>query len=298
MRVGVVGLGLMGKPIARRLIGAGHEVTVYNRTARRADELVREGARRASSPAEVWRSADACVTMVADDEALAAVMLGDGGLLASPPPERTLIDMSTVSVEISERIAQAADQAGVAYLRAPVSGNPTVVEAGSLTIVVSGDERTFRDLEPVLRDIGPTVFYLGPGEQARVLKLALNLMIAGTAEVMAEAIALGEAGGLDRAVMLEVMGQSAVGSPFVKYKTASLLANDFQATFTAAMMHKDLELALAAGRATGVPLPLTDALRGLFADCIEQGLGELDLMVLLPRLERQAGRPSSLRDGQ
>jgi 3-hydroxyisobutyrate dehydrogenase-like beta-hydroxyacid dehydrogenase len=294
MRIGVVGLGLMGKPIARRLLGAGHEVTVYNRTASRADELVEQGAARAGSPAEVWDSADACITMVADDDALAAVLLGADGLLASPPAGRTLIDMSTVSVEASKGIAEAAERAGVGFLRAPVSGNPTVVEAGNLTIVVSGDAEAFRHLEQTLRDVGPNVFYLGPGEEARVLKLALNLMIAGTAEVMAEAIALGEASGLDRAAMLDVMSQSAVGSPFVKYKTGPLLANDFQATFTAAMMHKDLKLALAAGEAAGVPLPLTDSLRALFADCLDKGLGDLDLMVLLPRLEREAGRPSSL----
>ncbi len=294
MKVGVVGLGLMGKPIARRLLDAGHDVTVFNRTQSRADELVEQGAGRAASPAEVWQTAEACITMVADDAALTAVLLGPDGLLQSPPAGRTVVDMSTVSVEASKTIAEAAAAAGVGYLRAPVSGNPSVVEAGNLTIVVSGDEETFRSLEATLRDVGPNVFYLGSGEQARVLKLALNLMIAGTAEVIAEAIALGEASGLERAAMLEVMGQSAVGSPFVKYKTAGLLANDYEATFTAAMMHKDLKLALAAGEAAGVPLPLTDALRGLFADCLDQGLGDLDLMVLLPRLEREAGRPSSL----
>jgi 3-hydroxyisobutyrate dehydrogenase-like beta-hydroxyacid dehydrogenase len=294
MKIGVVGLGLMGKPIARRLLDAGHELTVFNRTASRADDLVEQGATRAGSPAEVWASVEACITMVADDEALRTVLVGEGGLLGSAPPGRTVIDMSTVSVDASKAIAEAADAAGVAYLRAPVSGNPLVVEAGNLTIMVSGDQGTFRILEQTLRDVGPNVFYLGPGEEARVAKLALNVMIAGSAELIAEAIALGEANGLDRAALLEVMGQSAVGSPFVKYKTPGLLANDYRATFTAAMMHKDLELALAAGDAVAVPLPLADALRGLFADCLDQGLGDLDLMVLLPRLEREAGRPSSL----
>ena len=176
----------------------------------------------------------------------------------------------------------------------PVSGNPSVVEAGNLTIIVSGDEDAFRRLEPALRDVGPNVFYLGPAEEARVLKLALNLIIAGTAELMAEAIVLGEASGLDRATVLEVMGQSAVGSPFVKYKTGGLLANDYNATFTAEMMHKDLTLALEAGEGVGVPLPVTAAVRSLIQETIAAGHGDLDLMVLLPRLERAAGRPSSL----
>jgi 3-hydroxyisobutyrate dehydrogenase-like beta-hydroxyacid dehydrogenase len=294
MKIGVVGLGLMGKPIAKRLLDAGHEVTVFNRTASRADELVEEGAIRAGSPAEVWQSADACITMVASDEALRSVLLGEEGLLQGAPEDAVVVDMSTVSVEGSRELADAATAAGVALLRAPVSGNPSVVEAGNLTIIVSGDRAAFDRLGPTLLDVGPNVFYLGPGEEARVLKLALNLIIAGTAEVMAEAIALGEAHGLDRAAILDVMGQSAVGSPFVKYKTAGLLANDYQATFTAEMMHKDLKLALAAGDAVGVPLPVTTAMRGLLEDCLAKGLGDLDLMVLLPRLEREAGRPSSL----
>jgi 3-hydroxyisobutyrate dehydrogenase-like beta-hydroxyacid dehydrogenase len=293
MKIGVVGLGKMGKPIAARLLAAGHEVTVFNRTASRADELVEQGASRAGSPAEVWSTAEACITMVADDKALSAVIVGEDGLLPAAPPGAVVIDMSTVSVDGSKEIARAAADAEVRYLRAPVSGNPSVVEAGNLTIVVSGDKEAFDRLEPVLRDVGPHVFYLGPAEEARVLKLALNLMIAGTSELIAEAIVLGEANGLDRAAILEVMGQSAIGSPFVKYKTAALIADDYSATFTAAMMHKDLDLALAAAGGVGVPLPLTTGVRELLGDCIDAGLGDLDLMALLPRLQREAGQPSS-----
>jgi 3-hydroxyisobutyrate dehydrogenase-like beta-hydroxyacid dehydrogenase len=228
--------------------------------------------------------------MIADDEVLRTVMLGDDGLLREGPRGRAVIDMSTVSVEASRAIAEEAKAAGVAYLRAPVSGNPTVVEAGNLTIIVSGDHGAFELLEPALRDIGPNVFYLGAGEEARVMKLALNLMVAGTAELMAEALVLGEASGLSRATMLEVMGTSAVGSPFVKYKTAPLVANDYSATFTSTMMHKDLSLALEAGQAVAVPLPVTDLVRRLLEECMSAGMGDLDLMALLPRLERESGR--------
>jgi len=292
VRIGVVGLGRMGEPIARRLLGAGHVVTVFNRTASRTDSLVELGATRAAFPAEVWQATDACITMVADDEALRTVMLADDGLLREGPPGRVVIDMSTVSVEVSRAVAEAARAAGIGYLRAPVSGNPSVVEAGNLTIMVSGDEEAFERLEPVLRDVGPHVFYLGPGEEARVMKLALNLMIAATAEVIAEALVLGEASGLERATMLEVMGASAVGSPFVKYKTAALVAEDYSATFTTSMMHKDLSLALDAGRAVGVPLPATALVQGLLEDCMATGMGDADLMALLPRLAHAAGRPT------
>ena len=278
----------MGEPIARRLLDAGHPVTVFNRTAKRTEGLVELGATRAASPRDAWSSADACITMVADDAALRAVMLADDGLLGDGPAGRVVVDMSTVSVEASQGVAEAASVAGIGYLRAPVSGNPSVVEAGNLTIMVSGDGQAFEQLEPALRDIGPHVFYLGPGEGARVMKLALNLMIAATAEAMAEALVLGEASGLERAAMLEVMGASAVGSPFVKYKTAALIANDYSATFTSSMMHKDLTLALDAGRAVGVPLPATALVRGLLEDCMATGMGDDDLMALLPRLAREA----------
>jgi 3-hydroxyisobutyrate dehydrogenase-like beta-hydroxyacid dehydrogenase len=283
----------MGEPIASRLLDAGHAVTVFNRTPGRADGLVERGATRAGSPRGVWESADACITMIVDDGALLAVMLADDGLLGEGPPGRVVIDMSTVSVDASRAVAEAAQAAGIGYLRAPVSGNPSVVEAGNLTIMVSGDGEAFERLQPALRDIGPHVFYFGAGEEARVMKLALNLMVAATAEMMAEALVLGESSGLERAAMLEVMGASAVGSPFVKYKTAALVSDDYTATFTSTMMHKDLSLALDAGRAVGVPLPVTDLVRGLLEDCIATGLGDADLMALLPRLAREAGRATA-----
>lgn len=289
MNVAVVGLGRMGEPIARRLLAAGHEVSVFNRTPGRAARLVAEGAREVPSPRSAWERAEVCVTMIADDAALRAVTLGAEGLLVEPPEGRVVVDMSTVSPAASKEVAEAAERSGVGYLRAPVSGNPSVVEAGNLGIMVSGDEATFRRLEPLLRDIGPNVFYVGAGEEARVLKLALNLMIAGTVELLAEALVLGEASGLDRATMLEVMGASAVGSPFVKYKTAALVADDYTATFPVSGIYKDLALALSAGHDAGVPLPVTALVQQLYQACLSTGLADADLAALVPRLRREAG---------
>lgn len=297
MRVAVCGLGKMGEPIARRLLAAGHDLTVYNRTPGKAERLLAQGAKEAGSPGELWQGADVCITMIADDAALRAVTVGDGGLLRSPPGKRTLVDMSTVSPSASAEVARAAEEAGVAYLRAPVSGNPSVVEAGNLAIMVSGEEQVFRRLEPLLRDIGPRLFYLGGGEEARVMKLVLQVMIAGTAELMAEALVLGEASGLERAAMLEVMGASAVGSPFVKYKTPSLLADDFTASFTSAAMHKDLALVLGVGEERGVPLPVVALIQQHLQACIAQGMAESDLMALLPRLRREAGMATGVGRG-
>jgi 3-hydroxyisobutyrate dehydrogenase len=292
VKVAVVGLGKMGEPIARRLLGGGHSLAVWNRTASRAEALRGEGAHLLAGPPDAWKHADVCVTMVLDDEALRDVTVREGGLLAGArvADERVLVDMSTVSVNASREVAEAAARAGVGYLRAPVSGNPSVVEAGNLGIMVSGDEAVFRRVEPLLRDIGPNVFLVGAAEEARVLKLALNLMIAGTAQLIAEALVLGEASGLQRARMLEVMGASAVGSPFVKYKTAALVADDYSATFTSAAMYKDLALALEAAHDVGVPLPVTAAVQQLVQACVSSGMADADLMALLPRLQREAGR--------
>jgi 3-hydroxyisobutyrate dehydrogenase-like beta-hydroxyacid dehydrogenase len=291
MQVAVIGLGKLGEAIARRLLAAGHELVVWNRSPGRADSLAEAGARVADTPA-ACAEAELAITMVLDDDALLAVTLGDDGVLAGKAGgERALVDMSTVSVGASRRVAEAA-AAGVGYLRAPVSGNPSVVEAGNLGIMVSGDAELFRRFEPVLRDIGPNVFHVGEAEEARVLKLALNLMIAGTSQLIAEALVLGEAHGLDRATMLEVMGTSAVGSPFVKYKTASLVADDYTATFTSSAMFKDLALALGAGHDAHIPLPVTAAVQQLFEACIASGMGESDVMAVLPRLRRDAGLDS------
>ena len=289
MQVAVLGLGKMGEPIARRLLSAGHTLSVWNRTPARAASLGEAGAKVLSLPREAWAAAEVCVTMVLDDGALLEVTTGPDGILAFGAEGRVLIDMSTVSPAASRRVAEAAAAAGAGYLRAPVSGNPSVVEAGNLGIMVSGDEEVFARTEALLRDIGPNVFYVGSGEEARVLKLALNLMIASSAQAISEALVLGEAYGLDRAKMLEVMGASAVGSPFVKYKTEALVRDDYTATFTAYAMWKDLSLALAAAHEVHAPLPVTAALQQLFEGCLGAGWGELDLMALLPRLQREAG---------
>jgi 3-hydroxyisobutyrate dehydrogenase-like beta-hydroxyacid dehydrogenase len=291
----VLGLGQMGSAIAERLIDAGHTVHVWNRSAGRADGLVARGATELVDSADAWGVADVCVTMLADSEALAQVSLAPGTGLAHHEGARgrTLIDMSTVSPEVSAEVAVAAARSGIKYVRAPVSGNPGVVRAGNLAIVASGSEVDVADAEPVLRDIGPNVFRAGDGEAARIIKLALNLMVAGTAELLAECVALAEAHGVDRATLLEIVAGSAVGSPFVKYKVGPLLEGDYTATFTTRLMRKDLDLALASATAGGTPLPVTSLVHQLLQSAIDTGLGDLDFMALLLRLQREANGGAS-----
>jgi 3-hydroxyisobutyrate dehydrogenase-like beta-hydroxyacid dehydrogenase len=159
------------------------------------------------------------------------------------------------------------------------------VRAGNVSFIVSGPRDVFDDVEPLLRAIGPTVQHIGDGEQARIVKLALNLMIAGLAELMSEALVLGESAGVSRSTLLEVMGNSAVGAPFVRYKTEPLLRNDFSATFTTRLMEKDIDLVLAAAEDAGVELPAASQLKQLLHSAIDAGYGDDDFMALLLNLQ-------------
>jgi 3-hydroxyisobutyrate dehydrogenase-like beta-hydroxyacid dehydrogenase len=218
--IAVLGLGSMGAAIALRLADAGADLTVYNRSPGPRAEFEARGVWIAQMPAAA--RADTVITMLADGAAVEAVLLGPEGALSSGIG--TLIEMSTIDVATSERVAARAAELGVRYLRAPVSGNPSVVAAGNLTIIVSGDRDAFEAARDVLSAIGPTLLHVGDAEQARVMKLALNLMIAGTTQLLAEALVIGEARGLERATMLDVIGASVIGSPFVRYKADALAA--------------------------------------------------------------------------
>ena len=292
MEVAIAGLGRMGMPIAERILAAGHSLTAYNRTPGKVESLVGRGAKAAGAPGELLREAEVCVTVLADDAALEEVVSAPDGILAGARPDTVLVDMSTVSVAASGRVAAAADQKGVHFLRAPVSGNPSVVRAGNLTVIVSGPSEPFERVAPLLREIGPNVYYVGDAEQARVVKLTLQVLIAGTTELLSEALVLGEAGGVSREKLLEVMGNSAVGSPFIRYKTEGLIRDDYTATFTTSMMKKDLELVLGLGHELGIPLPVTDELGRLVQEAIEAGHGDLDLTSLFLQLRNRVGQPA------
>ena len=196
--------------------------------------------------------------------------------------------MSTVSPAASARVAALAEQASVLYLRAPVSGNPGVVRAGNLAFIVSGPRAALERVEPVLLAIGPTIHLVGSAEQARVVKLAINLVIAGLAQLMSEALVLGEASGVSRASLLETMGNSAAGAPFVKYKTEPLLRDDYSATFTTNLMEKDIDLVLEAAEAAGVRLPLAGEIKVLVRSAIEAGYGDDDFMALFLHLRSES----------
>jgi len=289
MQVAIAGLGRMGRALAGRLLDQGHDVAVWNRSPGPAQELTQSGATVLAQLGAAWEGGRPVITFLADDAAVEQVC---GELIAAAPEGATLIEMSTISPPASARVAQAARTRGVRYLRAPVSGNPSVITAGNLGIMVSGERATYDDVHELLLAIGPKVYYVGAAEQARVLKLVLNSIIAGTTQLLAEALTLGEVNGLDRADMLEVISGSAVASPFIGYKTQALVERDYTPTFSVALLAKDVGLALDAAGAT--PLPVLEQVRRLTDETVADGLGDLDLLALLVHLQRLGGLPTDI----
>lgn len=294
--VTLVGLGHMGAAIAGRLLEARYPLQVFNRTAGRDDALVERGASRLDSAGAAFAESDVCITSLADDDAVEAVLLGDNGVLAHASGGSILVDTSTISVAASRAVAEAADAAGVGYLRAPLSGNPTAIRNGKAAVIVSGPEDAACRLEPLLTAIAPAFRYVGEGEDARVLKLVLQILIGGTAGILAEAVALGEAAGIERKTVLEVIGASVVGSAFVEYKSEPLLRDDYSATFTTAMMAKDADLIRALAGEVGTDVPLTDELRSLLDEACERGHADEDFMSLLLLLRERAAEADPERE--
>lgn len=297
MRATVVGLGKMGSTLARRLLEQGVEVAVWNRSPAPAEALVAAGATRVEDLSSAWRGADAVFTFLADDAAVEAVYLGDRGLFEAAPEGTLFIEMSTISPAASALLGARAEARRLAYLRCPVSGNPSVLAAGNLTLIVSGDLDAFEDAKGLLGLVGPSLLYVGGADEARVMKLAVNAMLAATAEMLAEAITLCEASGIDRAVALEVLASSAAGSPFIAYKRDALIARRYDATFTTAMLVKDLTLVGDLAAQLAVPLPVARVVAKLAEACCEEDLGGLDFLALLPHLQSLAGRPTDVPVG-
>jgi 3-hydroxyisobutyrate dehydrogenase-like beta-hydroxyacid dehydrogenase len=280
MRVGVVGLGKMGQAFAERLLDAGHDLTVFNRTPGREAALVERGARWGGELGEL----DVLFSSLADDEALDAW----ARRFAELHPGAVLVEMSTVSVAASRSLGDALAEAGVRYLRSPASGNPSSVRAGTAALVVSGDRADFDEVEPLLEAITPTVRYVGEGDAARVVKLTFQILIVGTAALLAEALVLGEAAGVEREALLDAIGVSVVGSTFVKYKSEPLLRDDYTATFTAALMQKDVDLVFDLAAEAGVELPATREISALLDATARNGHADEDFMAMLLELKERA----------
>ncbi len=280
--------GRMGFAMAKRLLAAGHAVSVYNRTRSKVEPLAALGASIVDSPREL-AACDIVFTTVSASNDLTAVCLGAEGVLSGELAPQLLIDCSSVSEEASAEVRAAAARRGTAMLAAPVSGNAKVVASGTLTIVASGPKDAFEVAKPYLESLGAGVTYVGEGELARMVKICHNLMLGVVAQSLAEITVLAEKGGVPRHAFLEFINSSVVGSRFTRYKTPALVNLDFTPTFTPVLLRKDLDLGLAAGKALGVPLPVTQTARDLVNRAVEAGHTDCDFAVLLEEQAKASG---------
>ncbi|HET8756729.1 MAG TPA: NAD(P)-dependent oxidoreductase [Solirubrobacteraceae bacterium] len=286
-RLGWVGAGRMGHALAARLLAAGHDVAVWNRTRSKAESLAEAGATVVDSPAQL-ADRDVVFTMVAGPADFKEVVLGADGILAGGRPS-VIVDLTTVSPEASAEVRDEAARRGTALLAAPVSGNPKVVKAGRVTLVVSGPREAYDEVEPLLALLGAGVTYVGDGERARLAKICHNLMLGVVAQCMAEIVVLAEKGGMSRNDFLEFLNGSVMGSMFTRYKTPAYVNLDFTPTFTPLLLRKDFDLGMQAARELDVPMPVAAAAQQTVQALIGSGHTDEDFAALLEQQARAAG---------
>jgi 3-hydroxyisobutyrate dehydrogenase len=283
-----LGVGRMGEAMAERLLAAGVQVQAWNRTPDKLAGVLARGASQLAAPA--LSDAPVAFSMVLHDEALDALWQAEDGVLSGTRPPDIWVDCSTVSPAASERAAAAAAVCGTAFVSAPVSGNPGVVRSGNLIFAVSGPPAAVGQVIPLLEVIGRAAHVVGTGQEARLVKLCTNLVLAVLTQALAEALVLGESHGVRRKPLMEFINDSAVGSPFTRYKTGALVALDLDPAFTPEGQRKDLRLALQLGAEHEVALPITSATDVAFTRLIASGLGEgRDFASLILLAARDAG---------
>jgi len=288
-RVHFLGVGKMGLPMALHLLKAGHAVGVADPSAERL--ALAQAAGLTLAPASAMPEADVVFSSLPNDAALLAV---GQQVAAQARPGALYVDTSTVSLAASARVAELCAARGVQYLRTTVSGNNKMAEAAQLTVMASGPRAAYDLALPLISTWGPNRFYLGDAEQARLMKLVVNLLIAQTSAMLAEGLTLGRKGGLDWQDMWQVLGASAVGSPILKAKSVQLSQRDFTPTFTVEQMDKDLQLILEAGEQVKAPLMQTAMTRQLMHAAMAQGDALDDYAAVIKAVERSAGLPTEL----
>lgn len=284
--VALLGLGLMGRPMAQNLLKENCPLTVWNRTSARADQLVQAGARRAATPREAAAQADVVITIVSDPAALESVLWGNDGVLAGLKPGSVLMDSSTVSPELARRAAAACAERGCEFLDAPVTGGTWGAEKGELVFMVGGKAEVLERVAPVLGAMGKQWFHLGPHGSGQVIKLATNLILALQVTAVAEALALVRAAGVPGEKLAEVMQASMGRSKLIDVKLPMMLANDYTPSFPLRLMNKDVGLALLLAAESGLKLPAAEAAREVM-DAVQQSIKEdVDYVALAKYWER------------
>ena len=257
--VGLIGLGLMGKPMGRNLLKAGFPMAVWNRTKSRADDLIREGAKWAASPRETAAQSDVLITIVSDPPAVEQVLWGEGGTVEGLRRGSIYIDSSTVSRDLARRASDACSKRGVDYLDAPVTGGTWGAEKGELVLMIGGNQHTLDRAKPVLEAVGKRFFLLGPNGAGQTVKLAMNLLLALEVQALAEALAIVTKAGVPGERLVEVMQSSMARAGVLDVKAPQILKNDYPPSFPLRLMHKDIRLAVELAKEEGVRLPAGEA---------------------------------------
>jgi 3-hydroxyisobutyrate dehydrogenase-like beta-hydroxyacid dehydrogenase len=279
-KIGFIGMGIMGKPMAMNLIAGGWEVVVWNRHPEKCKELLQKGARMAESPGALAAQCDVTFAMLADPNACLEVCFGAEGVLAGIGEERGYVDMSTVDPHTSRRIGEAVAARGGRFLEAPVSGSRKPAEEGTLIIMAAGDRSLFDEVGPAFAKMGKMALYLGDVGKGAQMKLCVNLIMGDMMASFCEGLALASRVGLNLQEVLSVLDGGAMSNPMFRLKGASILAENFPVAFPLKHMQKDLRLALLLGDEVGKPLVTTAVVNELFKKAREKGLGDLDFSAI------------------
>jgi 3-hydroxyisobutyrate dehydrogenase len=290
--VGFIGMGHMGSAMARRLLDAGYSLTVYDRTAARTQAIEQQGVSVARTPQDLAAQCDVVMACVTDDAAQQQVMLGQDGALAGLRDGTSIVDLSTVSPSASRRLYEAARERGALVLDAAVSGSVPQVEQGSLVIFVGGELETFERCRPLLEVLGQSIFYMGPSGMGTTMKLVVNTLLGLGMQALAEAITLGEKAGLDKTLLLDVLGQTAVLTPGQKAKLANVGLEEYPTQFALSLIHKDFRLILDEAYAASVSMPATAVAQQLYSAAMAKG-EEADFSVMIHFMEELSGVASA-----
>jgi 2-hydroxy-3-oxopropionate reductase len=285
-KVGFIGLGIMGGPMAKNLMEASKELVLYNRTREKADELAKDGnADVAKSPREVAEGSDIIVTMLPDSPQVREVLTGEDGVLEGLKEGALVVDMSTISPVVTEELAEKVKEKGASMLDAPVSGGDVGAIEGTLSIMVGGSEDDFERARPLFEVMGKTVTHVGPVGAGQVVKAANQIVVALTIEAVSEALVLGSRGGVAPEKILDVLGGGLAGNKVMEVKREKFLSHQFDPGFRSELHHKDLGIALAAGREYGVALPVTAIVDQMLLSMRQKGWGGEDHSALLRIIE-------------
>ena len=288
-RVGFIGLGIMGMPMARNLIKAGFEVVVYNRTTSKAEQMVSEGAKKAGSPKELAREAPVVITIVSDTPDVESVILGENGVIEGIKPDSVVIDMSTISPQATQKIAARLGEKGVRMLDAPVSGGEQGAINGTLSIMVGGDAEVFERCRPIFEAMGKNIIHVGPNSMGQTVKLMNQILVAGTLNAVVEALIFAQKSGVDLEKAIDAVKSGAAGSWQLANLAPRIIRRDFQPGFMIDLMQKDLNLVMRATEAIKTPLPVTSLIHQMYYSLQSAGEGKSGTQALIKAMERITG---------